>query len=345
MTSDLHAPTLGAIPARTRWLVGILILATLTGLFGVFGYLTAYGPHFSVVRSLIALYDYDEWTHCALVPFIVAFLVWWKRKELAALPVNPALIGAIPVAVGFAFFWVSYRLDDIYFAFISFQVLSFGLVVFFLGWRWMLALFFPWLFLGFAWPLFFLDNVIAFPLRIVMTHMSTTVLNVIGIPAINVGTSIQSAPNEIGPAGALFQVDVADPCSGMRSLFALTMVTALFGYFALKPWWKHALLIASAIPLAIAGNLVRILMLTVGILIIGSDVAIGTEQNPSFYHMLSGYVVFAVALAGMLGVASLLNGSAVTWIRKMKRLRSESLNRQPASRQSTDPLRSAEDIY
>jgi hypothetical protein len=60
-------------------------------------------------------------------------------------------------------------------------------------------------------------------------------------------------------------------------------------------------------PLAVLGNLFRILMLTFGTIAMGPEVAIGTLENPSFFHMLSGYLVFAVAIGGMLGIAKLLN--------------------------------------
>jgi len=313
-------PLLRNLPAAARWLPVALVVGTLVVLYGLFGYLTAYGPHLSFAQSMLWLYQLEEWSHCALVPAIVIGLIWWKRRELAAIPVRPAVIGLAPVAAGFGFFWISYRLDDIYFAFISLQCLSLGIVVFFLGWSWMRALIFPWLFLVFAWPLFFLDNAIAFPLRMVMSNLSAAALNAIGLATIQVGTSIQSAPDPMShlAAGQRFQVDVADPCSGLRSLFALTMVTALYGYFTMKSGWKHLVLFASAVPLAILGNLGRILMLTLGILVLGPNVAIGSLETPSFYHMFSGFFVFIVALGGMLVIAAILNGDLQDWWHRVR---------------------------
>jgi exosortase len=107
--------------------------------------------------------------------------------------------------------------------------------------------------------------------------------------------------------GEKFAVDVALPCSGMRSLFALLMVSALYGYFAIKRAWGRLTLLLVSIPLAIAGNIFRIVMLTVGTMIMGSEKAIGSLEHPSFFHMLAGYVVFLVALGGMVLVAGLIN--------------------------------------
>jgi exosortase/archaeosortase family protein len=85
------------------------------------------------------------------------------------------------------------------------------------------------------------------------------------------------------------------------------MVSALYGYFTQKGVWRKAVLFLSSIPLAIAGNLARIIMLTVGTIAMGAETAIGTLEKPTFFHMMAGYVVFAVALAGMLGVGWLIN--------------------------------------
>lgn len=293
------------------WVALALALGTLVYLYGFFGYLTAYGPHLSVFQSMAELYGYEEWQHCVLVPFLVGFLVWYKRENYRGLSINPAPVtGILIILLAFAFFWLSYRVDQIYVAFGSIQFMTAGLILLFGGFRWMQALFFPWLFLGFAYPLFFLDNLLAFPLRIVMSQASNTVLNLIGIAAVQVGTSIQSAPDPISglASGQRFQVDVADPCSGIRSLFALMMVSALFGYFTLASWWKRGVLFALAAPLAVLGNLVRILILTLGILMFGTDFAIGTMEDPSIFHIGAGFFVFIVALSGMILIAGLLRG-------------------------------------
>jgi exosortase len=184
-----------------------------------------------------------------------------------------------------------------------------ALILWFFGWDFFKWIAFPYLFLFFAWPMPFLDMV-AFKLRVLMSAFSHGFLNLIGIEAIRVGTAIVSAPDfSYGiPQGAKFSLDVADPCSGIRSLFALTMVTALMAYFTQNKIWKQWVLFICAVPLAVAGNFVRILMLTFGTLLFGSEAAIGTLEHPSFYHMLSGYVVFIIALGGALVIGWLLNG-------------------------------------
>src|SRR5262249_25689598 len=157
------------------------------------------------------------------------------------------------------------------------QLLLVSIVTWMLGWRWLAALWFPLLFLIFTWPMpTSVNNQITVPLQMFMSGLSTHVLNAFGIPAIQAGSGILSADNPaLGiPAGKIFQVDVAQACSGIRSLYALMMVSALYAYFTLASPWKQLVLFLSSIPLAVLGNLTRILILTFGVIMLGAPVAI-----------------------------------------------------------------------
>lgn len=197
-----------------------------------------------------------------------------------------------------------------YIGFFAFQGMVIGTIWFLLGWRTVLFFGFPLTFLVFAWPVPFLDNYIAFPLRVMMSHAAVFSLDFIGIDVVRNGTGILSAPEPLLgiPAGKKFAVDVADPCSGIRSLFSLMMASALYGHIAMKNWWQKWILFICSAPLAIAGNLARILMLTIGTIVFGPDFAIGKNPltDPSWFHMAAGYLVFFVALGGMVGIGKVL---------------------------------------
>jgi exosortase len=291
-------------------LPSLAIAAIIFLLFGWVAYAAGYNEmRVPILEFAAGLWKLEDWQHCFLVPIAAGFIIYLDRKKLGALPILGTWVGLPVIVLGLAFYWFGYLADIVYLGYISAQLILAGMILLFFGWAWMRALAFPWLFLGFMWPLLFLDNLLAFPLRGVMSKASVIVLNGIGVASTLSGTAILSAPDAmIGrPIGKLFSVDVADPCSGIRSLFALMMVSALYGHFALKGWWKKWILFAASMPLAVLGNLFRILMLTFGTIAMGPEVAIGTLENPSFFHMLSGYLVFAVAIGGMLGIAKLLN--------------------------------------
>jgi exosortase/archaeosortase family protein len=145
---------------------------------------------------------------------------------------------------------------------------------------------------------------------VMMSHAAVFSLDFIGIDVVRNGTGILSAPEPLLgiPAGKKFAVDVADPCSGIRSLFSLMMASALYGNLVLVKWWQKWILFICSAPLAIAGNLARILMLTIGTIVFGPDFAIGKNPltDPSWFHMAAGYLVFFVALGGMVGIGKVL---------------------------------------
>ena len=298
----------------------------------------------SVFHALWIMWQFfPDFQYGMIVPLLACVVVYAQRKKLATLPVTGWWPGLLFVLLSLALYWAGRRVDNQYVGFFSIQILLASLVLWILGWRWLVALAFPLAFLVFTWPMPFLDNVVTFPLRMFMSSLSVTVMNIFGLAAVQNGTGIFSAANpDVHVAeGQLFQVDVADPCSGIRSLFALMMVSALYGYFSLKSPWLRALLFLSSIPLAIAGNLVRILLLTLGIISVGAPAAIGTLDKPSWFHEGAGFAVFLVALGGMLLVCHLLSSSPREWQRKWRALSSPP--KPPA--QASEHREPSQDIY
>lgn len=308
--ANLPSVNSSSSPRFTFWITIGSIVMVVVGLYFVFPYTFGYGlEKISLASMCYQLWHaYGDWEHGMMVLPIVIWLSWRLRKELAALPICGAHSGLAITMFALFCFWIGYRTDIQYVGFVSAQILISGLIIWFLGWQQMRKLLFPWLFLTFMWPFLFLDSIIAFPLRMVMAEMSYHFLNLIGLDTIRVGSAIVSAPDAAQglAAGARFEVDIADPCSGIRSLFALTMVSSLYGHLTMQKGWQVTALFLSAFPLAILGNFVRIMLLTFGVLAFGTDFAIGTLENPSAYHMAAGFVVFAVALLGMVAVADLL---------------------------------------
>lgn len=304
------------------WPIGAMI-ACLALLFAIPPYTQGYGSQaVSVFDALTWMWkNTPEWEHGVLVPFICLGLIFWRRERLVALEVRGDTgLGAWLLAAALLFYWIGYRIDITGMGFFSIQFTLAALIVWFLGWRWLVTLLFPWAFLVFAWPLPYLDN-LAFVLRVVMTTVSYHFLNLIGVECVRVGTAIISAPDFAAgiPAGAKFQLDVADPCSGIRSLFALMMVTALYAHVMLRKLWQQWALFLCALPLAVLGNFGRILMLTFGTITMGPEVAIGSEEQPSTFHMAAGFAVFAIALSGMVGIGWILEDEnrhrLMRWIR------------------------------
>jgi exosortase len=256
----------------------------------------------------------NDYTYCLFVPFIFAYLVYLRWKDIERAPVRQSKLGLGLIILGVLVYWSGLRAENQYFGYASLQILLAGVILWLWGWAVFRILLFPWAFFIFAWPVPFLDPIIAFPLRMVMSTMASHLLPIIGIPCVQSGTALLSAPDALRgvPLGARFQIDIADPCSGIRSLFALLMFSALFGYLFLPRLWQQWIVFLSAFPLAILGNLARVIMLVLGSIYLGNAFAIGTTDHPSWFHEGCGFLIYAVALGAEFVLGSLL-------IRKWKR--------------------------
>jgi exosortase len=252
----------------------------------------------------------DEWKHCWLILPFFCFFVFQVHEQLALVKPKGEWLGLVAFICCLFIYYIGFRVDNTQLGIFAMWATAPSLVLWLAGWNALSILAFPLLFLFFAWPVGFLESAITFPLRMLMSHAAVFSLDFIGIDVVRSGTGILSAPEPLLgiPAGKKFAVDVADPCSGIRSLFALMMASALYGHMTLKNWWQKWILFVCAVPLAIAGNLARILMLTIGTIVFGPDFAIGKNPltDPSWFHVIAGLLVFAVAIGGMVGIAKIL---------------------------------------
>jgi exosortase len=278
-------------------LVGLFISTFWGDLRDQFESLGKATPTGSIAAEVVA----TEWTQCLFVPIIVGWLVYWLWPRLRELPVRGHPHGYILLAGGLALYVLGYMAENYYIGIVSMQMIYAGLIVLFLGWRVMRVLLFPWAFLLFMWPYGFFED-IAFQLRMIMSTLSHYTLALIGVPNILNGTAILSPPGST----PVFAIDIADPCSGIRSLFALVMMGALAAFVLYDRTWQKVLIVLASVPMVILGNLVRILMLTIASMHFGEAFALGTNDSPSWFHEGCGYFVYLVSFAGLLGFGWLL---------------------------------------
>lgn len=236
-------------------------------------------------------HNVSNYSHGPLIPLIALGIVWMKGRGLLQARLEPMLSGAWVLAAAMAIYYLGVKAMQPRLVVFSFVILLYGLVLTLAGREVMRYLFFPITFLLLMIPLNFLDERVGFPLQLLMAKVSSGFLNWLGIETIRVGTSIRSA---------VFDFDVANPCSGIRSLMALTTVTAAFAYVTQTKQWKRWVLFLSAIPLAVLGNMARV----VGIALIGQVYGQGPAMRA---HDYSGFIVFGVALIAMVGIGFLLN--------------------------------------
>ena len=235
-----------------------------------------------------------DYSHGYLIPWVSLGVVWWKRKDIAAATKSVSKLGLAVIVLALLLHWVGTRAQQTRLSLFSIILLTWGVPFYLYGWQVAKQLIFPCSYLVFCIPMNFLEN-ISFPLRIFAATVSTGVLNGFGIEAIRSGSAIHSA------AAGGFSFDVADPCSGIRSLLAMTALTAVYAYLTQKTLLKKWILFLCAIPLAIIGNVARIATIALVAQVFGQQLA------ETLYHDYSGYVVFGVAIGCMVAIGSAMN--------------------------------------
>lgn len=235
-----------------------------------------------------------DFSHGYLIPWVSLGIVWWRRHRLAEAPKQVSRLGLAVVVLALLAHWLGAKAQQTRLSLFGLILLVWGIPFYLYGKEVAKLLMFPCAYLVFCIPLNFLDS-ITFPLRILVTVAATAVLNGLGIAAERSGSAIYSL------AAGGFSFDVADPCSGLRSLLAMTALTAVYACLTQKTLLKKWILFLSAIPLAIIGNMARITTVALVAEAFGQKMALG------LYHDYSGYVVFSVAIGLMVALGSLLN--------------------------------------
>ncbi|MBL9137926.1 MAG: exosortase/archaeosortase family protein [Verrucomicrobiales bacterium] len=207
------------------------------------------------------------------VPFIVAVLCWRNKDELLACPKAPWAGGIALVGFALLLHLLGFLVQQTRLSVVGFYVGIYGLIGTIWGWRMLKAIFFPFFLFAFCVPLGTLAETITFPLRVVATNITTwTSQHLLGV------TVIQSG-NKILDAQGAFQYEVAAACGGLRSLTATLALASIYAFITLERPWRRALMILSALPLAVAGNVLRLTMIILAAEAFGQKAGMWVHDN------------------------------------------------------------------
>jgi exosortase len=241
-----------------------VLLAAWLALFHFFGNSTiGYEPTHSLFRWMYIAYSpgreaaFSDDKHGLIMLFVVPFLFWVRRKELFSVQLRNWWPGLLIVGVGLAIHWIGYVVQQPRISVVALFVGLYGLTGVVWGLDWLKVSFFPFFLFAFCVPIGTLAEAITFPLRLLVCRLVEMISNsVLAIGIIRKGTAL------IDPSGQ-YQYDVAVACSGMRSLIAAVAIAVVYAWMSFPKLWKRALLIASAFPLAVLGNLTRMMMIVI----------------------------------------------------------------------------------
>ncbi len=164
---------------------------------------------------------------------------------------------------------------------LSLLMTLYGLIWYLFGRRFVFKSWFEFAFLLFMIPLPYVIYFAAtFPMQLLATKVTVTILNIIGMSAVQQGNMIH-LPG--------YSLEVAEACSGLRSLISLLALGAVYARYTQQGLLRQIILFLSTIPIAIAANIFRVLFTAVGAYTVSKELA------EDFLHELSGMMVFIVA--------------------------------------------------
>lgn len=225
--------------------------------------------------------------HGLLVPGVAGYAVFQNWRRLRSLPVSPRAWGLGMIAGAALLVWVSTVAQWTYLVRISILISLAGGVIFLHGPLLLRALRYPFLilFMGITPPTFLYSR-ITLELQLLASILAEKALELLGYSVLRQGNILEMVGEKLA---------VEEACSGIRSLITLGFFALVYVYFLVPEKWTRVYLLASVIPIAIAGNAMRIV-------ITGVVGQYDRQLAHSVFHDVSGYVLLLFSSAVFLTV-------------------------------------------
>lgn len=248
---------------------------------------------FPIVPEMVdTWFGHSDNSHGVLVPIISLYFLWTKKEKIAQTPIQGSGWGLALLLFSALFYVVSFVGGIAFFTRLALVISLIGAVWACLGTRMLRCVSFPLCFLFFMIPVpDTLLGMVAFPLQLVATKISADMIQMCQIPVYREGNMLFFVQT---------QLEVAEACSGIRSIMSLSILSVVFAYISTGNWWRKAVLVLSAIPVALVANILRITATGILAHFFGDRVARG------FLHEFSGIVVFFFGMVIIFGIYVLL---------------------------------------
>lgn len=235
------------------------------------------------IAKLISDWSIDpNFSHGFLIPFVALYMVWYKKNEISQITQSPSKTGLFIIIFGMLVHIAGNVGAELFLMRFSMIITLSGIIIYYFGLKMFMKLFIPIAYLIMMIPIpAIIWNNIAFPLQLFAAKLSSQTISLLGIPIFREGNILHLANTSL---------EVVDACSGIRSLTSLLALTGVFAYLAPLGTLKKWILFFSAIPIAVAVNVIRLT-------ITGAMAAwISPETAHGFLHDMSGLIIFGAAL-------------------------------------------------
>jgi len=238
----------------------------------------------------------SNYSHGFLIPVVSGFFVWQRREDLARIRRSPSNLGFLGVLAALALLVVGTAGAEVFTQRVSLVLLLGSSVIFLAGSGCFRTLSFPLVFLLLAVPMpYVLYYSLTGPMQAFAAKCALVGLQGVGVPALAQGNIIHL------PGASL---EVAEACSGIRSLYAFLALGAILAHTMPIPLWARFAVFFFTIPVSVAANAVRVWGTGIGTYTIGPAAAEGT------IHELFGVFVFILAIGLFLLIRK---GARVLW--------------------------------
>ncbi len=246
---------------------------------------------------------YPEWVHDWLansdnshgfiVPFVAAYFAWDRRNQLNLAAIRSSYWGCVALFLTLGIYVLSYAGGLVFPTRIAMVISLYGLIWCMLGSEIALLMAFPILFLLFMIPVpYSFISLISGPLQLFATTISANLIETCSIPVFQEGNMLYFVNT---------QLEVAEACSGIRSIMALSMLAVAFASMSNAGWKSKMAMILLAIPIAMVANIIRVTGTGILAHFFGDKVARG------FLHEFSGIVIFILGFVVLFGIYTLIN--------------------------------------
>jgi exosortase len=251
------------------------------------------GLYYSIVPEMVMDWYRDEnYSHGFIVPLISGWFLYTRREDLKKALVEPWCPGLLVIIFGLIQLTVAWLGTEYFTMRSSLVVLLAGVTLYLFGMGVFRIALLSLAYLLFMVPVpYIIYDAAAFPLKLFITKVSVWFLKAIGVVVWREG-NILMFPE--------VTFEVADACSGTRSLMSLLALGVAYAVISQTSNLKRWIIVLATVPIAIFTNALRVIV--TGFLAQWW----GAKAAQGFFHEFAGMAVFALAMVMLMLLGTLL---------------------------------------
>lgn len=239
--------------------------------------------YWRIIPDMVQQWYQDEnYSHGFIVPVIAGYFLWQRWPDLKNTRVEPSNLGLAVIAWGLLQLLIAWFCTEYFSMRSSLIVLLAGVTLYLFGKGVLKEMALPLGYLFFMVPIpYIIYDMVAFPLKLFVTKISVEFLRILGVVVIREGNIIMFP---------MTTLEVADACSGVRSLFSLLAIAVAYIFLIKMSVLRRWIIVLSAVPIAVSANALRVII--TGILAQWW----GEKAAEGFFHEFAGMVIFLLAM-------------------------------------------------